>query len=162
MLLTFIEIKARGSQLQGEAKTKTASLVEALYSFDSGRSKHTIQKAVNKTWFNNKRDEGVVYQDYFNPIAIPAIALILTAVSFFFCPVKECFNRLFFLYHLQIECNIDRWATGIKTNITFYAEEYRPIYDSHVFSLNEFGVYSKSHNFDLLGRLQHKCYNFGW
>ena len=67
MLLTFIEIKARGSQLQGEAKTKTASLVEALYSFDSGRSKHKIQKAVNKTWFNNKRDEGVVYQDYFNP-----------------------------------------------------------------------------------------------
>ena len=45
-------------------------------------------------WFNNKRDEGVIYQDYFNPIAIPAIALILTAVSFF-CPVKECFNGFF-------------------------------------------------------------------
>ena len=43
-----------------------------------------FQKAMNKMWFNNKRDEGVVYQDYFNPIAIPAIALILTAVSFFF------------------------------------------------------------------------------
>ena len=38
---------------------------------------------MNKMWFNNKHDDGVVYQDYFNPIAIPAIALILTAVSFF-------------------------------------------------------------------------------
>ena len=41
-LLTFTQIKARGSQLQGEAKTKTASLVEALYGFDSGQRKHTI------------------------------------------------------------------------------------------------------------------------
>ena len=43
----------------------------------------------------------------------------------------------------------------------FYAEEYRAIYDSHVVSLNEFGVYSKSKNFDLLGHLQRKLYNFG-
>lgn len=32
-------MKACGSQLQGEAKTKTASLVETLYGFDSGQSK---------------------------------------------------------------------------------------------------------------------------
>lgn len=35
-------------------------------------------------WFMNKRDEGVVYQDYFNPMSIPSIALILTAVSILF------------------------------------------------------------------------------
>jgi hypothetical protein len=44
-----------------------------------------IQKVVNKMWFKNKRDEGIVYPDYFNPIPIPAIALILTAVSFLSC-----------------------------------------------------------------------------
>ena len=42
-------------------------------------------------------------------------------------------------------------------------EEYRPIqvYDSHVVSLSESGVYSKSRNLDLLGRLQRKLYNYG-
>ena len=44
---------------------------------------------MNMMWFNNKRDEGVIYQDYFNPIAIPAIALILTAVSFLFVQLKN-------------------------------------------------------------------------
>jgi hypothetical protein len=112
-------------------------------------------------WFNNKRDEGVIYQDYFNPISVPSIALILTAVSFFFFSIYRLSFNCFLLYHLQIECNIDEWATGIKTDITFYAEEYRPLYDSHVVSLTEFGVYSKSRNLDLLGRLQRKLYNFG-
>ena len=48
-----------------------------------------IQKAVNKMWFNNRRDEGITYPDYFSPISIPSIALILTAVSFLlpFCDV---------------------------------------------------------------------------
>jgi len=128
---------------------------------DNGRRKGIynnpiIQKAVNKMWFNNKRDEGIVYQDYFNPISIPSIALILTAVSILFFSYN-----CFFVYRLQIECNIDEWATGLKTDITFYAEEYRPVYDSHVVSLSEFGVYSKSRNMDLLGCLQHKLYNYG-
>ena len=119
-----------------------------------------IQKAVNKLWFNNKRDEGVIYQDYFNPISIPSIALILTAVGFFIFFSSDKLS-IYFLHRSQIECNIDEWATGIKTDITFYAEEYRPIYDSHVVSLSEFGVYSKSRNLDLLGRLQRKLYNYG-
>lgn len=132
-----MKVKARGSQVRGEAKTKTASLVEALYGFDSGHSKKAIaenrkkaeelksdkgfvfevclsffffvlslsvfyskyqilldsngkrkgiynhpiiQKAVNVMWFKNKRDEGFVYPDLFNPIPVPSIALILTAV----------------------------------------------------------------------------------
>ena len=44
-----------------------------------------IQKAVNKMWFMKKCDEGIVLKDYFNLIQIPSIALILTAVSSFFC-----------------------------------------------------------------------------
>jgi hypothetical protein len=32
-------------------------------------------------WFKNKRDEGILYSDLFNPISVHSIALILTAVS---------------------------------------------------------------------------------
>jgi hypothetical protein len=39
-----------------------------------------IQKAVNLMWFQNKRDEGILYRDMFKPIPIPEIALVLTAV----------------------------------------------------------------------------------
>lgn len=39
-----------------------------------------IQRVVNMMWFQNKNDEGVVFSDYFNPIPIPALALVLTAV----------------------------------------------------------------------------------
>ena len=54
-----------------------------------------IQKAVNKMWFMNKRDEGIIFQDYFNPLSIPSIALILTAVrSFFFGYVNFIFSYI--------------------------------------------------------------------
>jgi hypothetical protein len=47
-----------------------------------------IQKAVNRMWFKNKRDEGILYSEYFSPISGPSIALILTAVS---CPLNISF-----------------------------------------------------------------------
>ena len=55
------DLKARGSQLRGEAKTKTASLVEALYGFDSGRSKHAITKN-RKIAESLKEDKGFLYE----------------------------------------------------------------------------------------------------
>ena len=54
---------------------------------------------------------------------------------------------------MMIVCNIDEWATGLKMDITFYADEYRPIFESHIISLTKFGKYSTSKNLDLLGRL---------
>ena len=39
-----------------------------------------IQKAVNAMWFQNKRDEGVLFTEMFKPIPVPAIAFVLTAV----------------------------------------------------------------------------------
>lgn len=122
-----------------------------------GIYKHPIiQKAVNVMWFKNKRDEGIVYPDLFNPIPVHSIALILTAVS------NPWFTLLFSFYNLkQIECNIDEWISGTKTEVTFWADDYRTIYDSHVLSLNSFGKYSKSKGLDLLGQLQRKLYNSG-
>jgi hypothetical protein len=43
-----------------------------------------IQKVVNRCWFNNSRDEGIVYADLFDPLSVEAIALVLTAVRCFF------------------------------------------------------------------------------
>ena len=31
-------------------------------------------------WFQNKRDEGVLFTEMFKPIPVPAIAFVLTAV----------------------------------------------------------------------------------
>ena len=110
-------------------------------------------------WFKNKRDEGIVHPDLFNPISVPSIALILTAVS--------KFQRLFYLlvsnnpFMPQIECNLDEWISGTKTEVTFWADDYRPIYESHVLSLNTFGEFSKSKGVDLLGLLQRRLNNYG-
>ena len=67
---------------------KNIHLIFQVLSDDDGRRRGIydhpiIQKAVNKMWFKNKHDEGIVLKDYFNPMQIPSIALILTAVSLF-------------------------------------------------------------------------------
>ena len=36
-------------------------------------------------WFQNKRDEGVVFTEMFKPIPVPAIAFVLTAVCCINC-----------------------------------------------------------------------------
>jgi hypothetical protein len=57
----IFKIKARGSQVRGEAKMKTASLVEALYGFDSGRSKKAVQENRRKAE-ELKKDKGFVFE----------------------------------------------------------------------------------------------------
>ncbi|KIM38489.1 hypothetical protein M413DRAFT_12710 [Hebeloma cylindrosporum] len=104
----------------------------------SGLYQHPIiQKIVNKSWFNNPRDEGIVYVDLFDPLSVEAIALVLTA----------------------IECGIDSWATGVKIEVPFYTSEYKPIYTRHATTLKAFGVATSKH--DLLGKLQRTLFNFG-
>ena len=106
-------------------------------------------------------DEGITYPDLFNPISVPSIALILTVVS--------NFQKLFLKYTNnpltqleQIEANLNKWITGTKTEVFFWANNYRAVYNSHMFSLTSFGKYSRSKDMDLLGLLQHKLYNYGW
>jgi hypothetical protein len=42
------------------------------------------QKGANAVWFRNRKDEGIVFAPYFTPFPIPAMALLYTAVSYFF------------------------------------------------------------------------------
>lgn len=60
----------------------------------------------------------------------------------------------------QIEANIDEWLTGVRLSVTFWADEYRPIYHSHIEGLKEYGHHTAK--YDLLGRLQRRLYNYGW
>jgi hypothetical protein len=108
-------------------------------------------------WFKNKRDEGIVYPDLFNPLSVHSIALILTAVSSF----MDFFHISTNYSTQQIESNIDEWIPGTKTEVTFWADDYRAIYDSHLLSLTSFGKYSKAKGVDLLGGLQRRLYNYG-
>jgi Domain of unknown function (DUF6532) len=57
----LLKVKARGSQARGEAKAKTASLVEALYGFDSGRSKKTMAENRKKAE-ELKTDKGFLFE----------------------------------------------------------------------------------------------------
>lgn len=118
-----------------------------------------IQKSINTMWFKNKRDEGITFSNLFNPVSVHSIALVLTAVS----NSWVCFHGLGSnnISTQQIECNIDKWISGIKTEATFWADDYHGIYNSHILSLNSFGNYSMSQGFDLLGWLQRRLYNYG-
>jgi len=39
------------------------------------------QKGANLLWYQNKRDEGVMFEKYFTPFPIPALAFLYTVVS---------------------------------------------------------------------------------
>ena len=44
-----------------------------------------IQKIINTMWFANKNDEGIKHLVCFKPFPLPALALVLTAVSVILC-----------------------------------------------------------------------------
>lgn len=61
LMINNFKVKARGSQVRGEAKNKTASLVEALYGFDSERTKKAIAENRKKAE-ELKSDKGFVFE----------------------------------------------------------------------------------------------------
>ncbi|KAG2114531.1 hypothetical protein DEU56DRAFT_933783, partial [Suillus clintonianus] len=75
-----------------------------------------LQDGINIMWFANRSDEGIVYNQYFNPMPIKVIALTLTV----------------------IECCIDEWMQGVKEDIKFTALAYRSVYNNHLTSLQRF------------------------
>ncbi|KAJ6456820.1 hypothetical protein C8R47DRAFT_996109, partial [Mycena vitilis] len=168
-------ITRRGSQMRGELKTKTRPLTELVFGFESGQNKKNvrknrklaedlkeglgycyetspadadgrkglykakiIQKSINAMWFNNKHDEGATHAELFGPaLPKPAFALILTA----------------------IECTIDEWATGIKTEVQFSAADYRSVYQDHLKCLDDFEKHTAPR--DILGNILTRAHNIG-
>ena len=44
-----------------------------------------IQKIINMMWFANKNDKNIKHLAHFKPFPLPALALVLTAVSVALC-----------------------------------------------------------------------------
>ncbi|KAJ7609181.1 hypothetical protein DFH06DRAFT_1371042, partial [Mycena polygramma] len=155
-------ITARGPHMRGELKTKIKPLTEVVYGFKSGHSKKTItfnrdlaeklkdgarfafkdveekkglfkapliQKGANVMYYKNRRDEGVAHPDCFNPFPRQGVAAIITT----------------------IENTIDEYATGIKTDIPFTANEYRSVYEGHLKSLERFAEHTAK--YELLDKI---------
>ncbi|KAJ7732843.1 hypothetical protein B0H16DRAFT_1328495, partial [Mycena metata] len=169
-------IARRGPQMRGELKTKVRALVELVFGFESGQNKKNvrknrqlaedlkegmgfcyrdspadpaarkglykapiIQKSINLMWFNNRRDEGAKHPEIFGPqFPKPGFALVLSA----------------------IECSIDEWATGIKTDIPFTAADYRSVYEEHLKCLDDFEKHT-SQRADILGSILTRVHNIG-
>ncbi|KAG2157670.1 uncharacterized protein EDB93DRAFT_1078303 [Suillus bovinus] len=75
-----------------------------------------LQDGINVMWFANRSDEGIVYNQFFNPMPIKLIVLMLTT----------------------IECCIDEWMQGVKEDIRFTAIAYGSVYHNHLNSLQCF------------------------
>ena len=88
LLTVNFKVKARGSQARGEAKTKTASLVEALYGFDSGRSKKAIAENRKKAE-ELKSDKGFVFKVGFFHIVFYLSVLIYSVRYFWIRTANE-------------------------------------------------------------------------
>ncbi|KAF8212895.1 hypothetical protein K438DRAFT_1957477 [Mycena galopus ATCC 62051] len=97
-----------------------------------------IQKTTNLMWFGNRRAEGAMNPEMFDPaLPKPTLALVLTA----------------------IECGIDEWATGIKTDVPFTSADYRTTYTDHIASLTAFEKHSAPR--DILGNILTRLHNVG-
>ncbi|KAJ7235768.1 hypothetical protein C8J57DRAFT_1088707, partial [Mycena rebaudengoi] len=151
-------ITKRGSQVRGELKTKVRAIVELVFGFESGQNKKNlrknrqlaedlkdgygycyrddpsdpnrrkglykakiIQKCANVMWFANRKDEGAMYPELFGPIfPRPAFAFILTV----------------------LDCGIDEWTTGTKTEVPFTAADYHSVYLEHLMCLDQYAKHT--------------------
>ena len=104
-------------------------------------------------WFCNKQDEGVIHEENFNPLTIEAVALVLSAV----CKFRDYLQHTQ-TYRLQIECCIDEWISGIRSDIPFSTALYKDVYQDHIRCLERF---DKVTNQLILPNILVKLYNRG-
>jgi hypothetical protein len=114
-----------------------------------------IQKVINAMWFVNKQDDGVIYPEYFKPLPDVTIALVFNGVRPFF----YCLYHNLLLMLLKMECGVDEWGTGIKTDVMFTTMEYRTMFDAHLKCLRNFQEATKK--YELLDKICTKLYNVG-
>ncbi|KAG1786132.1 uncharacterized protein HD556DRAFT_1248579 [Suillus plorans] len=108
-------------------KTRSANGNKGLY------GAKIIQKGVNTIWFRDKKDEGVLYPEFYKPFPEVGLALLLTA----------------------IESCIDEWSSGAQTNKMFTVNEYQDVLDEHLTNLADFDEHTKAQGLlpKLLSRL---------
>jgi hypothetical protein len=58
-----------------------------------------------------------------------------------------------------MECGIDEWGTGVKTDVGFTAVDYRAPFEAHLKCLRKFREATKK--YELLDKICTKLYNIG-
>ena len=59
----------------------------------------------------------------------------------------------------QMECGIDKWGAGVKTEVAFTAVDYCSVFDAHLKCLCDVQDATKKHS--LLEKMCTKLYNVG-
>jgi Domain of unknown function (DUF6532) len=59
----------------------------------------------------------------------------------------------------QMECVLDEWSSGIKTEVQFTSVDYRPVYEAHLKCLQDFDRHTKKHK--LLDKICTRLHNVG-
>jgi Domain of unknown function (DUF6532) len=114
-----------------------------------------IQKAINMMWFQSKDDDGIVFHEYFTPIPIQAIALVLTVVRSkpHFVVFQSVLTSI--LCHYQIECCIGEWTDGTYKPSNWKEDHYKTTYLSHIESLTALRDHQPPHGEGLLAQIQY-------
>ncbi|CAA7270374.1 unnamed protein product [Cyclocybe aegerita] len=81
-----------------------------------------LQVIINKMWFRNKDDEGVIHPEFLEDdmLALPTLALALTIVE----------NNL--------DDSDDEWVTGEQSDVPFTMAAYKSKYQAHLQQLTDF------------------------
>ncbi|KAG6827067.1 hypothetical protein H0H92_013336 [Tricholoma furcatifolium] len=156
-------INSRTSQVRGQLKTVARSLVPVLYGLSDDNTKrenrnlvedlldrntfyykdpkkrsgfllHPIfQRILNKTWFKNKADDGVV-QPAFSDGGIPLVTIGLIATV--------------------VECCLDEWQSGEHGDVPFAAAQYHSKFHKHMKTIQNFA--DRTHDTDIIFRLRNQ------
>ncbi|KIJ90071.1 hypothetical protein K443DRAFT_117147 [Laccaria amethystina LaAM-08-1] len=136
-------ITARASQARGQLKTLARPLVEAAYGISPANPKRDnrnlnladrtglyrhpiIQTIINKMYFKNKTDDGIVNPEFSEneELSLVTLALVLTVID-------NC---------------LDEWQTGEHVDVQFSAAAYKNKFIAHLKRLEDFAEKTKDAN----------------
>ena len=90
----------------------------------------TFQSIINKTWFKNKSDDGVIHPEFSEGSMLSKVtkALAITVV----CTCQALQLWLSFIPFLRVENCLDKWQTGEHVNVPFTAAAYKHKFTAHL------------------------------
>ena len=91
----------------------------------------------------------MTFQEHFSPMPIRAMALVLTAVGFDHTASVLDAN-LAPTYRYQIQCCIEEWTDGIRTESNWDEKRFKNVYQWHIDSLTEFHDHDNAESGDPL------------
>jgi Domain of unknown function (DUF6532) len=101
-------------------------------------------------WFGDANDEGILFHVYFNPIPLPTLALMFTAMSEIACQGHTTNEA-------QVENCLDEWNDENFRSIDFTEKLYREMYESYVSNLEMLGNHPQG--LHILARLQQRLHD---